>query len=480
MAETLKGTTDPLISLNSRNQIVQTERLLTARSRYNHMNESAGGDRGTRAYIRLLTDTPSRGNNTLNAGLHGLTGQTGSDMIKQQLDEATNPTQPKYGGYADFLITNVNASFDEKIQISEVFGDGEVVYYFGRAPIMFNISGVLIDSVDNQWFGAFLEMYAKVFRGTQVARNRDLIKLVLPNMELIGTIVSMNYSQTSERDTDIPFSFTFLAKKVYPMPVTQPGKVLATTYRTVNFDQVANFASQFEINSMKARTASITEAIKNPFATIGEKGALMTSMGSVMDSISGTIGTVSKGFSDAMGSIQNGINGALDFVKDVFGGISATLNGIRAQFFSPVMGVLSSLTKLVRNVSSKISEVISAFTTPIRDVLRDIQTISNQAIGLVNMVTGTVNGITKEIASVDATIARTIASVRNAAGVIMSAPKSVASSVRDLIEVGRLPASAAFLRTKGRASLGSGAVFRSKAALLPASSKRPPDVGAYL
>ncbi|HXP49956.1 MAG TPA: hypothetical protein VN922_08385, partial [Bacteroidia bacterium] len=119
------------------------------------------------------------------------------------LDQAVNGGT--YGGYASFLITGLQCMMNEKLQVTETFGDGEVYYYFGREPITINVSGMLIDSVDNDWFTQWLYMYGQVLRGTQVAKRYQLVKLVMPNMTLIGTIASMSFSQDAGRDTDIPF-----------------------------------------------------------------------------------------------------------------------------------------------------------------------------------------------------------------------------------------------------------------------------------
>ena len=84
----------------------------------------------------------------------------------------------------------------------------EVIYYFGRQPLIFNLTGVLIDSADNNWFVDWVKLYSEFFRGTQTAKNYELIKIVLPNMIITGTISAFSWQQDSSRDTDIPFSNT--------------------------------------------------------------------------------------------------------------------------------------------------------------------------------------------------------------------------------------------------------------------------------
>ena len=124
----------------------------------------------------------------------------------------------KQRGYDRFLLTDFNVSYSEKTQIMTTFGDNEVVYYFGKNPVIINLSGVLVDSLTNDWFGNFINLYNNFLRGTQLARNFEMLQLVLPNMTIVGSILSLSHQQTSTRDTDIPFSMQFYAKQIMMLP----------------------------------------------------------------------------------------------------------------------------------------------------------------------------------------------------------------------------------------------------------------------
>ena len=171
---------------NSNGTVTQSERLFTVRPRGANTENVGGGNRGTRAYVRLLTTDASGSLNRQSSYNEGLGGESLS-ASGGPLDAAINGNNT-YGGYANFFVTDVRCSLDEKLQIVETFGDGEVAYYFGRQPMFLTVSGFIFDSMDNSWFVEFLSMYGHVMRGTELARNYELIIIVLPNMYVVGSM----------------------------------------------------------------------------------------------------------------------------------------------------------------------------------------------------------------------------------------------------------------------------------------------------
>lgn len=94
------------------------------------------------------------------------------------------------------------------------FGDGYANYFYGRNPRQMSISGILIDDLVNDWFYKFLIAYDKFLRGTSLARNYRLIRLTLPNVVLVGTILDLSYTQDASNDANISFSMNFVIKSM--------------------------------------------------------------------------------------------------------------------------------------------------------------------------------------------------------------------------------------------------------------------------
>lgn len=429
---------------------------------------STDGDRGYRAYIRLMTSSNVNISDT-STYASAITGSGGS------LDQAVNGSSA-YGGYASFLLTGVQAGLNEKVQVTETFGDNEVYYYFGRQPMTFSFSGVLIDSVENDWLTQWLYMYSQVMRGTSLAKNYQLLKIVLPNMTLIGTMAGMNFSQSSERDTDIPFSFQFLVKRLIPTPVNLMGTAFSPDASSINFNSGNDFLSQSGINTVKSSLSSYYDTIQSATSSVSSVASSLVGLGS------GLTGSVSAATFGAATSSSTGTVTATGAVSssDAFYGITATLAGARASLFSPAYGVLSSLTKLISSSSSNVSSVFNSVLSPVNSVLRDIKSISTQATGIVNLVKGSVLNLAGQVVTTERSFLATVGSIENTVGSITTAPQSLFSYIQGMVGTGKLSSGTPFLQNKSIGSLSISKSSLNKIALLNSGTIYTPAKGAYL
>jgi hypothetical protein len=461
---------------NANGTIPQTERLLTTRPRYAGAS-TTGGDRGYRAYIQVMSSTvnnqltgPSASTSSLPAGLQG----PGS-----ALSQALNGTG-QADSYAEFLLTEVTCSLDEKMQITETFGDGEVVYYFGRQPIMFNMSGILIDSIDNNWFVDWLHMYSNVMRGSMLAQNYQLLKIVLPNMTLIGTMPSMNFRQSSENDAQIQFGFQFQVKVMTPTPVMKLGVPLTNAAQVLNLgsSSASSFLSQQGINSLSSQINNASATIKNPASTVSQIGASLTGIGGGM---SGSLGAGFPGGSLGASGSAGGLGGVLSDVNSMFNTVSANLAGIRASLFSPIFGVLTSLTKLIQNVAGDVASVFNALTAVVQNVVRDVLSVSAQALGILNIMNATVNLALNAVGQIETDLSLALSAVMNTVGTITTEPMTITAALRALVNSGAISVSIGFLQNPPVAALSfSSANLPSKIALLNSGPVPSPMAGAFL
>lgn len=316
-------------------------------------------------------------------------------------------------GFTSFFVTSFSTSFSEKSQVMTTFGDNEVVYYFGKQPITMTVNGLLFDSIEHDWFSKFITLYAGALRGTQLAKNFGLIQLNFPNMVVTGTISQLSTSQDSTRDTDIPFSFSFIVKDLIPKPIAITGTASNLVGTLVDF---------------KANRSGVTKL------TLGS-------------------GTSSGGFLDKISSLSNTATS-----------VSNSLNAFRTNIFTPIYGIISSITKIVKTATGNISSIISSFTSPVNAILRDINNVASQAIGVANLIESSVNKLTSIPGKLIADVSKTLSNLKNAAGIISRVPENVADSFKRLTSGG-------FVK-QGAPVLSSGkAKPKSKAAIL--GSGRP-------
>ncbi len=458
------------------------ERLYLTRPRYASDDIS---NRGTHAYIKLLTSKEQsaeyKNKNSYRTKSKSQLSSTLSESLQIMSGESTST------GYDKFLLGHVSASLDEKLQVTEVFGDNEVAYYFGRQPMMFAVSGFLMDSVDNNWFSDWLVTYAGALRGTELAKNFELLKIVLPNMTLIGSITSCKWDQDSNNDTSIPFTFQILVKELIPTPVVPLGKPISNSATKIDFKMSGeSFAPWKDILSLKSQGAKLVSTIKNPLSSVSSVAASLKGIGmgvcsasdldSITDGIAGFQGKIDS-FSSSVTGIGNDVKGS-----SLFSSLTSGLAGVRASLFSPIYGVMNSLTKLVKNVFGTVDSVFNALTAPVKNILSDISSIANQAVNLVNSITAGVSAFGRNLSGgygLVSSIKKTLASLKKAKGSIAKAPSTIADAFKYAFNSGKA-SGAAFLVSRPRKSLNRPTRFTSKTNKTPLSpqlailSSKPP------
>ena len=455
-------------------KIDQVERLYTTRSRAIHHQDT----RGQFTHIKVLS---------VNAGKsldrHKSSASDTATDIKTSINSSLEEAISSSKGYASFLLTGIHGVFDEKVQITEVFGDAEVTYFFGKQPIQLEFSGILIDSPDNDWFTQWISMYSQVFRGTQLARNYELLQIVTPNMIIVGTIIRTSWSQSSERDVDIPFQFTFLAKKITPIPMVLSGPPPKGDGNPISYKALGEIAytSQAAINMVKSTSASLTKVIQDPFSTISDYSKAFSNPATGNNYYSLSLDMKAPSMKD--GTLPNATAPTFSTGGNVFANATSGLAGIRSSLFSPVYGVLSSLTKLVKSTTGPTSAIgmFKSFTSEVNNVLRDVKNISNQASGIVNLVSREVKDISNAVQSVDSNLKSTLATLKKTAGVISHAPQTITRDIQNLIHSGTLPSTRLYLQNKPGTRLGiPGSNAIPKLNLLNSVSSNTNKIGARL
>ena len=151
-----------------------------------------------------------------------------------------------YGlGYIDFLLQSAQESYQEKVQVVDVLSDNFVAYYFGAQPPVFNYSGTLLNTRQDDWRAAFTILYNDVIRGTELARRRAVVTLVYDDMAVTGTIMGMSQILTANRQLASDFSFQMLVHRIdvdrtIGHPVTKvktfPAFVTPSAFATKQFE----------------------------------------------------------------------------------------------------------------------------------------------------------------------------------------------------------------------------------------------------
>lgn len=115
-------------------------------------------------------------------------------------------------GYIDFLLTSAQEAYTEKVQIVDVLSDNYVAYFFGAAPPVFNYSGMVYNTQQDDWRSALTILYQTYLRGTKLARNKTVVCLSYDEVLVTGALLNMTQSLAAETQTAAQFSFSMLVK----------------------------------------------------------------------------------------------------------------------------------------------------------------------------------------------------------------------------------------------------------------------------
>lgn len=192
-------------------------------------------DRSLETMARLIV--PMSGPTALNkfVASFGKPGASEAQKLAKTLASIGNRNgNGNYGlGYIDFLLTAAVEAYQEKVQIVDVLSDNYVAYYFGAQPPVFQYTGVLLNSKQDDWRSAFTVIYNDIIRGTELARRKAVVTLSYDNMAVTGTV--MNMSQTFSADGPYyqlaaAFNFSLLVQRIDVQRVTLSKSTQVATF----------------------------------------------------------------------------------------------------------------------------------------------------------------------------------------------------------------------------------------------------------
>jgi hypothetical protein len=397
-----------------------SERLYVVESRaaasiYNGGSQWSS-DRGPIASVKLITTNNLLGGTPLSQRYAD--SKIPEDGYLALLGYGQN-TNNNTNGYDRFILTNCDVSYSEKTQIQTTFGDSEVIYFFGKNPVVINLGGVLVDSLHNNWFGDFINLYQNFLRGTALAQNFEMLELVLPNMKVIGSILTLSHQQQSVTDTTMGFSMQFYAKEItmLPQPVLQSNAV--------------NTGASLTASPIFSSTSSSAANLKNPTLP---SGSTQLSAG---------------GFNEPA------------WIKNLGMGTNTGYLTFKNAIVSPVVSVIATITKFISAISNDVSAIIGAFTNPLNMVLRDITSIANQATAVANLIVSSISNIAGIVTSTEANLKLTLATLKNTAGVISRLPQDISSTFQTSFHTGRMKPTAAILSSGVKNKNNKSAVLSS-------------------
>lgn len=386
------------------------ERLYTVRPRY-HATNPDNPKRGEAASIRIIT---SKG--TLESS------EISNIVKKSPRHEQAAVTKMLSSGYQEFIMTDINYGLQEKHQVFQTFGGKDAVYFYGKAPIMLQISGFVIDDLDNDQFAKMASAYTNHLRGTRLAKNYSIVELSLPNAVFFGAITSINFSQSSDRDTDVRFTMTFIVRDCVFRSTD--------TYFTDDAGNVVDYQNE---NFLQSAELPITQAVVNAKSADAKAVIKGSSASSVLDGTSKL---------DVSGIYQNGVD-LIPSMSDILGGFS-----------------LDELTKFFTTWNDALGQVLNVVTSTVNDV----NSFVNEAIAYIGAVEAGIDGFLSTISNVVSQVEGMIDNIKNAYGTIVSFPETLSNKIGRFINNGFIePAGASIIGSRFISAADAEALLRIQA-----------------
>jgi hypothetical protein len=229
--------------------------------------------------------------------------------------------------WTNFFVQSVVEERHEKQQIVETFGES-FIFFFGEAPRVLNVQGLLLNTADFNWRAEFWENYERYFRGTRLVEKGARLYLIYDDIIVEGYMMSANATENTNLPQVISFSFQIfvtghtnvssIGDPLYPHP---PG--------SIDYTQISSYSEavkNWEDNRNLQRELS-TEAVAeaNRSAYLGS-GSMISSM--IRDGIITTGDPSVAGFLErsmkAISTISTVINSANTYTKNAGTGTETT------------------------------------------------------------------------------------------------------------------------------------------------------------
>jgi hypothetical protein len=146
------------------------------------------------------------------------------NTYKQFLDSLPKETQPLAQvlanegrgvggtGFIDFILVNTQEGFEEKSQIVDTLTDNYVAFYTGQAPPLFQYSGTLFNTYQDDQRVWMLRLYRDILRGSKLANRNLIARLKYDSFIVSGYLESLVLGLNADTETAGTFQFAMRVK----------------------------------------------------------------------------------------------------------------------------------------------------------------------------------------------------------------------------------------------------------------------------
>lgn len=173
-------------------------------------------------------------------------------------------------GFIDFFLTQASEQFQEIMQVDKVLSDDYVAFFYGQQPPVFQYSGVLLNSMQDDQRTGFGKAYQLMLRGTQMARRGVLARLRYDSVIVSGVMTSHSQQLNADNEMSVPFSFSFLVKEYVYTDNLPFSKQSAADYVKLAADSIIDSLGPVgAARETRVRTVAVTTPLPAGVSTAG-------------------------------------------------------------------------------------------------------------------------------------------------------------------------------------------------------------------
>ena len=116
--------------------------------------------------------------------------------------------------FVGFILTGVQESHSEKLEIVPLPGDSFASYFYGSNPRQFSFSGMLLNTEQDKWRDSFEQLYEGYLRGSVSSRNYNIVQVSYNGRVVSGWLTNMSQQLDSSNDHYSMFNFTVLVSRI--------------------------------------------------------------------------------------------------------------------------------------------------------------------------------------------------------------------------------------------------------------------------
>lgn len=189
--------------------------------------------------------------------------------------------------YTNFILQTVTEARMEKHQIVETFGE-PYIFFFGESPRFLDVTAVLIDSHDFNWYAEFWKNYDTTFRGTKLVEQGARTYLFYDDNIVEGYMLQAQCTKTADQPFMCMLTFrlyltnyqniTFVGDPKFPTrtSISLPPDVTLTAADEFNGDQSVNPNDLLALN--QAALDAVNQAAQQQLSGFGGAFSLSASL----------------------------------------------------------------------------------------------------------------------------------------------------------------------------------------------------------